>query len=222
MPKIYPNLKILANNICGSIFPFEIKFGENMFRKLYDWMMEKAEHDKAGHALAAVSFAESSVFPIPPDVMLIPMVLARRARAWFYAGIATISSVLGGIAGYAVGYFLFATVGVAILNFYGYMGKFDSFSSRYNEYGAWIVLFAGVTPFPFKVITIASGVTKLSFPLFVASSLFARALRFFIVAGLLYWLGPTIRGFIERYFGLLTFLFFLLLFGGFALVKYLP
>lgn len=191
-----------------------------MMRRVYDWMMKMAASPKAPHALAAVSFAESSFFPIPPDIMLIPMVIAERAKAWFFASLATVTSVLGGIAGYLIGYLLYDAVGAPLLDFYGYLEKFQHFSGQYNAYGAWIVLFAGVTPFPYKVITIASGVAGLNFAVFVIASIVARALRFFIVAGLLYWFGPPIREFIEKRFGLVTTLFFVLLFGGFFAIKY--
>ncbi len=191
-----------------------------MFRGLYDWMMELAGRRRAVWALGGVSFIESSVFPIPPDVMLVPMVLAQRARAWWYALVATLSSVLGGIAGYAIGFFLFDTVGQWVLELYGYGDKFQYFADQYNAMGAWIVLFAGITPFPYKVITIASGLTQLDFLTFMVASVVARGLRFFAVAGLLYWFGPPIREFIERRFGLVSLAFFVLLVGGFALVKF--
>jgi membrane protein YqaA with SNARE-associated domain len=192
-----------------------------MLRSIYDKTIELASHKHASWALACVAFIESSIFPIPPDVMLIPMVLAERARAWFYASISTISSVLGGIAGYAIGYFAFEAIGQPLLEFYGYADKFAGFASRYNEYGAWIVFFAGVTPFPYKVITIASGATKLNFLIFVIASVAARGLRFFLVSGLLYWFGPPIRDFIERRLGLVTTVFLILLIGGFVALKYL-
>lgn len=183
--------------------------------------MELAAHRNAPWALAGVSFAESSVFPIPPDVMLIPMVLAERRKAWFYATICTIASVVGGAFGYLIGYALFETVGQPILNFYGYTEKFEEFASRYNDYGAWIVFIAGVTPFPYKVITIASGVTQLNFLIFMVASVAARGLRFFVVAGLLYWFGPPIKDFIERYLGILSVVFVVLLIGGFVVARYL-
>jgi membrane protein YqaA with SNARE-associated domain len=191
-----------------------------MLRRAYDKTMELAAHRNAPWALAGVSFIESSVFPIPPDVMLIPMVLAERRKAWLYAAICTVSSVLGGVFGYLIGYFLFETLGQAILSFYGYMDAFESFAQRYNEYGAWIVFIAGVTPFPYKVITIASGVTQLNFLVFMLASVAARGLRFFVVAGLLYWFGPPIKKFIEDYLGILSVLFVVLLIGGFVLIKY--
>ena len=167
-----------------------------------------------------IAFLESSIFPIPPDVMLVPMVLAERLKAWAFAAIATVSSVIGGIAGYAIGYYLFELVGRPVIDLYGYSDAFSSFASRYNDYGAWIVFFAGVTPFPYKVITIASGATALNFPVFVLASVAARGLRFFLVSALLYWFGPPIRDFIERQLGLVTAVFLILLFGGFVLVKY--
>jgi membrane protein YqaA with SNARE-associated domain len=192
-----------------------------MMRSLYDWMMRQAASDRAPTALFWVSFIESSVFPIPPDVMLIPMAIANRLKAWWYATIATIGSVLGGLLGYAIGYFLFDLVGQPILGFYGYGDKFQEFAAQYNEYGAWIVFMAGLTPFPFKVITIASGTTSMNIFVFILASIVGRASRFFAVAALLYFFGQPIREFIERYFGILTVLFFVLLVGGFAAVKFL-
>ena len=192
-----------------------------MLRALYDRTMALAETRYALFALAVVSFIESSVFPIPPDVMLIPMILAAPGRAWLIAGVCTIASVLGGGFGYYIGAVLLDTVGMPVLEFYGKGHYFDEFSRRFNEYGPWAVLFAGITPFPYKVITITSGATGLDFGVFMASSLVARGLRFFIVAGLLYFFGAPIRRFIEERFGLMTILFFILLIGGFAAVKYL-
>ncbi len=191
-----------------------------MLRRLYDWVMGLAARRDAVWALAAIAFIESSVFPIPPDVLLIPMVLAARDRAWRYAAVCTIASVLGGMLGYAIGYFLFETVGSPILDFYGYAARFDSFSARYNEWGAWIVFIAGVTPFPYKVITIASGVTQLDPVVFSVASVTARGLRFFVVAALLWWVGPPIRDFIERRLGLVTIVFCVLLAGGFIAARY--
>lgn len=192
-----------------------------MMRSLYDWMMRLAAHKGASPALFWVSFIESSVFPIPPDVMLIPMVIANRLKAWWYATVATVGSVLGGVAGYAIGFFLFDMVGKPILNLYGHLDKFQEFAGSYNEYGIWIVFFAGLTPFPYKVVTIASGATGLNLLVFVAASVVSRGMRFFAVAALLYWFGAPIRAFIERYFGILTFVFFALLVGGFVAVRYL-
>jgi len=190
-----------------------------MLQRLYHWTLEMAAKKNAVWVLAAVAFVESSVFPIPPDVLLIPMVLAARNSAWRYAAICTIASVLGGMLGYAIGSGLYEGVGRPILDFYGYGAKFSEFTARYNEYGGWIVFIAGVTPFPYKVITIASGVTDLDFATFTSASLLARGLRFFVVAALLYWVGQPIREFIEKRLGLLFTIFCVLLIGGFLLIK---
>jgi membrane protein YqaA with SNARE-associated domain len=192
-----------------------------MIRGLYNWTMSLADSRYALWALAFVAFVESSVFPIPPDVLMIPMIIARPSRAFLIAFVATASSVLGGLMGYYIGYGLFETVGRPVLEFYGKSGYFEEFAIRYNELGAWAVLVAGVTPFPFKVITIASGATQLSLPIFILSAIIARALRFFIVAALLWKFGAPIRDFIERRLGLMFILFCVLLVGGFYTVKYL-
>jgi membrane protein YqaA with SNARE-associated domain len=191
-----------------------------MLRSTYDWVMGLAARRDAIWVLAAIAFIESSVFPIPPDVLLIPMVLAARDRAWRYAAVCTIASVLGGMLGYAIGFYLFEAAGQPLLELYGYAAKFDEFRGRYNEWGAWIVFIAGLTPFPYKVITIASGVTELDLAVFTVSSVLARGLRFFVVAALLWWLGPPVREFIEKRLGLMTILFCVLLLGGFIVAKY--
>ncbi len=192
-----------------------------MLRRLYDWTLSLAAHPRALWALAIVAFVESSVFPIPPDVLMIPMVLAAPRRAWLIAGVATLASVLGGLAGYWIGATLFDQLGQPILEFYGKADRFDEFRLRYNEFGAWAVLIAGVTPFPFKVITILSGTTGLNLPIFVVASVIARGLRFFVVAALLRAFGPPIRDFIEDRLGLVFTLFCLVFVGGFAAVHYL-
>jgi len=192
-----------------------------MIRRLYDWTMRAAAHKNAVPSLFTVSFVESSFFPIPPDVMLIPMILAERAKAWYFALVATLGSVLGGVFGYLIGYFLFDAIGQPMLELYGYADKFEKFASQYNEYGAWIVFFFGVTPFPYKVITIASGTTGLNIAVFMLASVLSRGLRFFIVAALLYRFGPPIRDFIEKRLGLVFTVFVVLLFGGFIAIKYL-
>ena len=192
-----------------------------MIRPLYDWTMRLAGHRRANWALAAISFIESSFFPIPPDVMLMPMVLANRRKAWKIATICTIASVLGGFAGYAIGFFLFETVGQAIIDFYGAAEKFESFQAGYNEHGAWAVFIFALTFFPYKVITITSGVTALSLAAFFIASVIGRGLRFFVVAGLLWKYGEPIQGFIEKRLNLLFVLFVVLLVGGFAALKLL-
>ena len=192
-----------------------------MLRGLYNWTMRQASGPRALWSLAVISFVESSFFPIPPDILLIPMILANRDRAWLIAGVCTVASVLGGILGYLIGALLFEAIGAPLLEFYGYLEKFTDFQAMYNEYGAWIVFGAGITPFPYKVITIASGVTGLDIVTFMIASVLARGLRFFIIAALLWKWGQPIRAFIERYLGLLTVIFFVLLVGGFALLKLL-
>jgi membrane protein YqaA with SNARE-associated domain len=192
-----------------------------LLKRTYDWVMNLSARPNAIWALAAIAFIESSFFPIPPDLLLIPMVLAARSRWLGIAMVCTIASVIGGMFGYAIGYYLFESLGKPLLAFYGYGAKFSDFQGRYNEWGAWIVFIAGVTPFPYKVITIASGVTQLDLATFTGASILARGLRFFLVAGLLYWIGPPIRIFIEKRLGLLFTLFCVLLIGGFVAIKYL-
>ena len=192
-----------------------------MLRRLYDWTMGLAGRRNALWALAAISFVESSVFPIPPDILLIPMVLAARQRAFLIAGVCTVASVLGGAAGYGIGLFLFDTVGRPVLEFYGQVEGFAQFAEAFNEQGWWLVFGAGLTPFPYKVITIASGATGLNFIVFMIASIVARGLRFVIVAGLLYLFGEPIRAFIERWLGPLFVVFVLGLVGGFVAIRYL-
>lgn len=192
-----------------------------MMRRLYDWMMRSAADRRAPHALFWVSFIESSIFPIPPDVMLIPMVLAQRAKAWFYAGLATVASVLGGIAGYAIGYFLLDYIGKPVLGLYGLLGKWDQLAAWFQEWGVWVLLIKGPTPFPFKVLTIFAGAAHMNLAAFIGASIVSRALRFFLVAGLLYWFGEPIRAFIERRLNLLATLFVVILVASFVSIKYL-
>lgn len=192
-----------------------------MMRKTYDWMMAAAGSDRAPRALAIVSFVESSFFPIPPDVMLVPMCIADRAKAWYFAALATVASVIGGAFGYALGYFFFESIGQPILQFYGKADSFGEFSQWFNDWGVWILLIKGMTPFPYKVLTITAGVTQMPFLEFMVASVGARAMRFFLVAGLLYYFGEPIRDFIERRLSLVTTVFVVLLVGGFVAVKYL-
>lgn len=192
-----------------------------MLRRLYDWMLTLAGHRHALWALAAVSFIESSIFPIPPDVLLIPMILAARHRAWTLALVCTLASVAGGAAGYGIGYFLYESLGRPLLDFYGYGEKFHEFQQLYNEWGLWIVVMAGFTPFPYKVITIASGVTALDMTTFMLASLASRGARFYLEAALLKRFGSPIQTFIETNLQWLTVLFFILLLGGFVAIKYL-
>ncbi|MCO6387184.1 YqaA family protein [Aliihoeflea sp. 40Bstr573] len=192
-----------------------------MLRKLYDWTMSLARTRHAERALGGVSFIESSFFPIPPDTILIPMVLAERRRWLRYALICTIASVLGALLGYAIGAWLFEAVGRPILAFYGKEDAFDQMANWYNEWGAWGILFGAVTPFPYKVLTIFSGATGFNLAIFIVVSIIGRGLRFFLVAWLLYRIGEPIRLFIERHLGLLFTAFVVLLIGGFVAVRYM-
>lgn len=190
-----------------------------MLRRLYDWTMGFAGHRYALWVLAIVSFAESSVFPIPPDVLMIPMILARPKKAWLIAGICLLASVLGGLLGYAIGYFAFEEIGRPIFEALGKLDRIEEFNQRFNDFGFWPVFIAGLTPFPYKVITIMSGWTGLPLGTFLVTSIVARGLRFFVVAGLLWKFGEPIKDFIEKRLGLMFILFVLLLAGGFYVLK---
>ncbi|HET6321652.1 MAG TPA: YqaA family protein [Hyphomicrobium sp.] len=190
-------------------------------RNIYDWMMRTASSKRAPAALATVSFIESSFFPIPPDVMLIPMVLSDRQKAWWYATLATIASVAGGILGYAIGYFAFEAIGKPILAFYGKEHALDTFIQFVHEYGVPAIIIKGATPIPFKVVTIAAGVAQMDLLAFVGASIVARAMRFYLVAGLLYFFGQPIKEFIEKRLTLVTTVFVVVLVSGFVAVKYL-
>jgi membrane protein YqaA with SNARE-associated domain len=192
-----------------------------MLRKLYNWTLNLAGEPYALWALGLVAFIESSFFPIPPDVLLIPMALSKPYKAYFMAAIATGSSVMGGILGYAIGYYFFNGYGQPLLDFYGYGDKFETFTGWYDEWGLLVVFGAGLTPFPYKVITIASGVAAFDPIIFILSSIVARGLRFFAVAALLKRFGEPIRVFIDKWLGQLTIAFVVLLVGGFVLLKYL-
>ncbi len=192
-----------------------------MLRRLYDWTMQLADHPHALWALAIVSFVESSFFPIPPDVLMIPMILARPSRAWLIALVALVASVLGGLLGYAIGYFAFEQIGQPLLSALGKEDAVAGFSARFNDFGFWAVLGAGITPFPYKVITIMSGFTHMPLATFMITSVVARGIRFFLVAGLLWRFGEPIRTFIDKRLGLVSTLFILLLFAGFFTVSYL-
>ena len=192
-----------------------------MLKRLYEWMLDKAAHRQAPKWLAAISFAESSFFPIPPDAMLAPMCLAKPERSWWYALICTVASVLGSLLGYAIGYFVFETVGMPILEFYGVTEKFDVFAQNFNDQG-WIVVFlAGFTPLPFKVITIAAGSTAMPLQILIGAALLSRSARFFLVAALLRFFGPPMKLWIDRNFALATTLVGILFVGGFAAVSWL-
>jgi membrane protein YqaA with SNARE-associated domain len=182
--------------------------------------MSHADHPHALWWLAVVAFVESSVFPIPPDVLMIPMILARPSRAWLIALVALVASVAGGMLGYAIGALFYEGLGQPILEAMGKGAAIDAFNSKFNDFGVWAVLGAGITPFPYKVITIMSGWTGMPLMTFIATSILARSLRFFIVAGLLRYFGAPIRDFIEQRLGLVFTVFIVLLFGGFIVLRY--
>ncbi|HEX7883918.1 MAG TPA: YqaA family protein [Afipia sp.] len=173
-----------------------------MLRRMYDWCIAAADKPYALWLMGAVSFAESSFFPIPPDVMLIPMSLARPQKAWLYALVCTVTSVAGGVVGYAIGALLYDSVGQWLINLYGYGDKVEAFRASYAEYGAWIILLKGLTPIPYKLVTITSGFANYNLLLFVIFSIIARGGRFFIVAILLNRYGTWIREAIEKRLGL--------------------
>lgn len=175
-----------------------------MLRTLYHRVLALAASPRAPLWLAAISFAESSFFPIPPDALLVPMALARPDRAWRLALICTIASVLGGILGYYIGYALFDVLATPLLRAYRYEAAFARFKDTYAEWGLWVILVKGLTPIPYKIVTIASGAASFNFPLFVAASIVTRGARFFLVATLLHFYGEQVRDFIERRLTLVT------------------
>ena len=169
-----------------------------MFRRLYNWTLRLARHRHAIPAMAAISFAESSFFPIPPDVMLVPMVLANRSRAFLIATVCTIASVAGGVFGYAIGYFLYDSLGTWLVNLYGMHDAAAEYQAWYAEYGAWVILIKGMTPIPFKLVTIASGLARFDLGLFILLAAITRGVRFFLMAALLRRYGEPIERFIDE------------------------
>jgi len=188
-----------------------------MFKRLYHWTLSLAESPRATWALGAIAFAESSFFPIPPDVILVPMSLARPKRAWFYAGICTLASVAGGILGYAIGLLLWDSVGHWLIDLYGYASRMDAVKAGYDQWGWLFILVKGLTPIPFKLVTIVSGLLAYNFPLFVALSLVTRGARFFILAGLLNKFGGPIKDLLERHFATFMIAILAMIVGGFWL-----
>jgi membrane protein YqaA with SNARE-associated domain len=191
-----------------------------MIRKLYDYVLRLAAGRHATTSLAVVSFAESSFFPIPPDVMLAPMVFARPEKAYFYAFVCTVSSVLGAIVGYAIGYFL-TPVGEAVLRFTGNADGLETMQAWYDQYGVWVILAKGLTPIPFKLVTIASGVLHYAFVPFLLACVVTRGGRFFVVAALIKRFGPQIQPVIEKRLTLFTIIFLVLIVGGVVALKFL-
>jgi membrane protein YqaA with SNARE-associated domain len=191
-----------------------------MLRKMYDWVFSLARHRHATKSLAAISFAESSFFPIPPDVMLAPMVLARPDRAYFYATVCTIASVLGGLLGYAIGHFL-EPVGMSLLALMGKADSFETSKELFQQHGAWVILIKGLTPIPYKLITIAAGIFSFSLPLFIVLSVITRGARFFLVAFVLKTFGPAMLEVIEKRLAFWTILFVLVLVGAIVAVRFI-
>jgi membrane protein YqaA with SNARE-associated domain len=192
-----------------------------MLRRLYRWVLALSEKPSAPWALAGVSVTESSFFPIPPDVMLVPMCLARPDRAFRYAGICTIASVLGGLLGYAIGYLLYDTIGSFLIRLYGYAEEAEAFRAAYAEWGHWIILIKGATPIPYKIVTITSGFAAYDLFWFVVLSVITRGARFYMVALILYFWGEPAREFIEKRLELVAFAALVALVGGFVVVTWL-
>ena len=188
-----------------------------MFKRLYHWTLSLAESPRATWALGAIAFAESSFFPLPPDIILVPMSLARPKRAWFYAGICTIASVAGGVLGYAIGWLLWDTVGHWLIDLYGYASRMDSVKAGYAQWGWLFILVKGLTPIPYKLVTIVSGLLEYNFLLFVGLSLITRGARFFILAGLLNKFGGPIKDLLERHFATFMIAIVVMIVGGFWL-----
>ena len=191
-----------------------------MFDNLYRRLIALAESPSAPYALAAIAFAESSVFPLPPDVLLAPMALAKPQRAWAYAALCTVASVLGGILGYAIGALLFDTVGQWLIHAYGYGDRMEALKEAYQKWGALVILLKGLTPIPFKLVTIVSGLLGYNFPLFVLLSVLTRGARFFLVAGALNLFGDTLRVALQRHFAAFIGLSALVIVAGFVLAAH--
>jgi membrane protein YqaA with SNARE-associated domain len=194
-----------------------------MFRRLYDWVLHWADTPYGVPALFFLSFAESSFFPIPPDVLLFPLCLSKPLKSFKFALITSLGSVFGGVAGYLIGYGVWSLVGAFFFNYVpGFsQEKFNLVQDLFSQYNFWIVFAAGFTPIPYKVFTIGAGVFNVSFPLFFLASVCSRSLRFFLLAGMVYFFGDPIKSFIDKYFNLLTWAFSILLVGGFLLLNLL-
>jgi membrane protein YqaA with SNARE-associated domain len=192
-----------------------------MLRRLYDWVLRLAGSPRAIPAMGVIAFAESSFFPIPPDVMLVPMVLANRRKAFVIAAVCTVCSVVGGLLGYAIGFYFFETIGAWVVKTYGLQSGLDKFRQGFDQYGIWIILIKGLTPIPYKLVTIASGAAHFDLFTFVWASIVTRGIRFFAVSALLWKFGEPIRAFIEKRLALVTWLFLIALVGGFVAFRYL-
>lgn len=192
-----------------------------MLRKLYNWVLHWAETPYGSWALFLLALAESSFFPVPPDVLLIALAISIPARSFRYALICSVGSLIGGVCGYVIGYQFMDLVGMRIVEFYGVTQQYGAVSDLYERHNAWAVGIAGFTPIPYKVFTISAGAFKINFPIFFIASAISRSARFFLVGWLIYAFGPEIKQFIDRYFNILAVLFVVLLIGGFIVVKYM-
>ena len=193
----------------------------NMVRKLYDWVLHWAETPYGSWALFLIAFAESSFFPVPPDILLIALAISVPLKSFKYGLICLAGSILGGIAGYGIGFFGYEAIGAPIVEFYNGQELMNVLKQKYDTYGFWGVLSAALTPIPYKIFTISSGFFKFDFIQFLSASIIGRAIRFMLVAFLIYKFGAIIKGFIDKYFNILAMLFLILLVGGFILIKYL-
>ena len=189
-------------------------------RKLYDWVLTWAYSPYAVPALFLLALAESSFFPIPPDVLLMALAISIPRKSFYYALVCSVGSVIGGVLGYLIGYEFMELIGYRIIELYGFADKWDYVGNLYNTYAGWAVAIAGFTPIPYKVFTIAAGAFKIDLTVFLIASVLSRSARFFLVGGLIYFFGPPIRSFIDKYFNLLAILFMILLIGGFILIKH--
>jgi len=192
-----------------------------MLKRIYDWCIDAADKPYALWILAAVSFAESSFFPIPPDIMLLPMSLARPKKAWWFATVCTIASVAGGVLGYAIGALLYDSIGQWLITLYGLSDKVETFRASYAEWGAVIILLKGLTPIPYKLVTITAGLAHFDFTAFIWTSIVTRGARFFLTAALLKYFGPHIRAEVERRLGLYSLIGIVLLVGIIFALKFL-
>ena len=190
-------------------------------QKLYNWFLSKANEPSAMWVMAGISFAESSFFPLPPDLLIVPLVIADRSKAWKIAAIGTVTSVLGGIVGYAIGCFLYETLGLWVIHTYQLQGAFAQFQTDFIAWGFWIIVLKGLTPIPFKLVTIASGLFGLDLPTFLIASTIARGFRFYLLSGLLWYFGPWFKTVLEKYFGWFLLLTAVTLICGVMIVKFL-
>lgn len=193
----------------------------NWHQKLYNWFLAKSTDPNALWILSAISFAESSFFPIPPDILIVPLVLADRRKAWKIAALATLTSVLGGLVGYAIGYGLYETLGMWVIKTYSLQGAFTRFQEDFLQWGFWIIVLKGFTPIPFKLVTIASGLFRLDLPTFFIASTLARGMRFYVLSAVLWYFGPWAQIALERYFGWFLLATGATLIAGIVIIRYL-